>query len=593
MDATTIIRYIGVVVYGGVFFAAWRLHSRARSVGSRWLVATFGVLFVVVLSSVTLPESGPDAPLWRRVVADVAIAVLLLFPYFLFRFAAAFTSPPRVMEWISAGWFALLAMWTFVSPPLPGAGEDLNAGQLAYLLAILSYWAVVSLWVVAVLWRGGRGQARVARGRMRLLAAGTLLMTFTILLAGVRFPQGSALALVVQVLGWSSAAVFLVGFWPPGGLRHAWRQADERRLRRAEADLMVATTAHEVAQTIVPHAATMLGGHGAALVDSDGGVLAAQGFTPGQVSQFAAAQVETITEDRLVLPLRTGCLVVEASAYAPFFGTEELELLRSLGTFIDLALSRIHLHEQDAVTRKELERTNEELVALVYGISHDLRSPIVTVIGYLELLSTDAQRQLSDEARHYLERISVSARYMDSLIRDLLELSRIGRAQTDAEPIELTALIEDIAAELRRNHPATRFVVDRMPVVTMNSVRARQLFTNLMENAVRHGGRDDITVTVSAAPWGEDGVAVSVADDGVGIPEPYRDRVFGIFERLDSEVSNPSVGTGIGLAMCRKIVDQLDGEIWIEEAPVGTTFTIGIPATATTQSLQDVEVQRQ
>jgi signal transduction histidine kinase len=214
------------------------------------------------------------------------------------------------------------------------------------------------------------------------------------------------------------------------------------------------------------------------------------------------------------------------------------------------------------------------------------------VIGYLELLGAEASEQFDEDSRHYLERISISARYMDVLIRDLLELSRIGRTQTAVEPVALRDLIEDIAAELRRKHAAAEFAVDDMPTVEINPVRARQLFTNLMENAVRHGGRNDIAVSVSCEPAAEGQVVVTVADDGVGVSQEYRERVFGIFERLEGEVT-AGTGTGIGLAMCRKIVEQMDGSIWIDPAPVGTTFKIALPALATQQSSKDVEVQRQ
>ena len=218
----------------------------------------------------------------------------------------------------------------------------------------------------------------------------------------------------------------------------------------------------------------------------------------------------------------------------------------------------------------------------------------MTVIGYLELLSTDAGDQLGPEARHYLDRISFSARYMDSLIRDLLELSRIGRTQTDQSPVPLGELVEDITAELRRTHPAARFAIGTLPTVVMNPVRARQLFTNLMENAVRHGGRDDITVSVTAEQTSPRQAVITLADDGVGIAEAYRERVFGIFERLDEDAEGNPSGTGIGLTMCRKIVEQQSGSIWIDPSPVGTTFKIALPSSAVAQqSSPEAEVQRQ
>ena len=592
-DLLEILSYVGIAVYGGVAFAAWRLHSRVRSEQSRWLLATFLTLAGVVVIGAILPEDTADASTAVHVITDLLIAVLLLFPYCLYRFASGFRRAPRWLDFSTAAALAAMVVWTFLLPPLPQERSDFTAGMSAYLVAFLAYWTILSLWVAWELWRGGKGQPGVARRRMQLLAIGTLVLNVTLLISGAAGDAGDGMRIFTTLFGWVSAGLFLLGFAPPGGLRHAWRQNDERELRRAEARLMTATTSEEVADTIVPHVSGLLGGHGAALLDTNGAPLASQGFTAEQLRELTHETGQSINRDRLVLPLQSGTLLVQASPYAPFFGQEELELLRSLGTFVDLALARIALFDQELQTRKELERTNDELTALVYGISHDLRSPIVTVIGYLELLHTDAADALTPDARHYLERISVSARYMDSLIRDLLELSRIGRTQTETESVDLSALVEDIAAELRRTHPAARFAVGELPVVQSNAVRARQLFTNLMENAVRHGGRDDITVSVSSEPPTSGQAVITLADDGVGIAEPYRERVFGIFERLDPEGAGATTGTGIGLTMCRKIVEQMDGSIWIDPSPVGTTFKIAIPAATTQQSTKDVEVQRQ
>ena len=592
-DLLEVLSYLSVAVYVAVAIAAWRLHGRLRSEQSRWLALTFSTLaFVVVLGLFQPDVVTADSPAMDKVLADLAIIVLLLFPYCLYRFAAGFRKPPLAVEIFTAALLAALVVWTFVLPVLPQERSQFTSGMQAYLLVLLVYWTLLSGWVAWELLRGGSGQPGVAKRRMQLLSLGTLVLNVALLLAGLASEAGPGMQVTTTLLGWTSAGLFLVGFSPPGGLRHAWRQPDERRLRRAEADLMTATTPEEVANTIVPRVAELMGGHGAALLDTDGAPLASQGFTAEELRTVELQSEEVVTRDRAVLPLRSGWVVLQASRYSPFFGEEELELLRSLGSFIDLALGRISLFEQEQLTRKELERTNEELTALVYGISHDLRSPIVTVIGYLELLATDASHELGPEAQHYLDRISFSARYMDSLIRDLLELSRIGRTQTESEPVALAEVVEDIASELRRTHPAARFVVGDLPTVQINPVRARQLFTNLMENAVRHGGRDDITLSVSAEPTLEQFV-ITVADDGAGIPEPYRERVFGIFERLEEQSTSSGSGTGIGLTMCRKIVEQLGGSIWVDPTPTGTAFKIALPAAVPQQSSSDVEVQRQ
>ena len=593
-DNLRFLTYINAAVFSGVAWAAWRLHRRLRTEPSRWLNITFVTLAVIVVASAFLPPAQERTTPVLLVVSDIILVVLMVFPYALLRFTAGFAPISRWLRLLALAALIGITVFTFAAPTLPSGRGSRPLWAELYLAYFALYWTGLSGWVAVRLWRGGRGQPGVAKRRMRLLSAGTVLLNVALLLAAAVSSAGGdtqepAIRLTTTVLAWLSAGAFLLGFAPPSGLRHAWRQDDERKLRRAEANLMTAITEQQVAQVIVPHIAELLGGHGAALLDRNGNVLAVQGLSPQQIAGLPDLTQETIERGRLILPLELGALVVEASPFAPFFGVEELELLRALGAFVDLALSRIELYAKQQETQQELKRTNDELVALVYGISHDLRSPIVTVIGYLELLTTDAGEKFDEESRHYLERISASARYMDSLIRDLLELSRIGRTQTETEAVPLHAIVSDIAAELHRTHPAAHFTINDLPTIQMNPVRARQLFTNLMENAVRHGGRPDITVTVGAKVTGGDTV-VSVSDDGMGIAESYRERVFGIFERLDGGGAAQGAGTGIGLAMCRKIVEQLGGTIWIHPAAAGTTFRITIPAVPAQRSAQSMEV---
>jgi signal transduction histidine kinase len=139
----------------------------------------------------------------------------------------------------------------------------------------------------------------------------------------------------------------------------------------------------------------------------------------------------------------------------------------------------------------------------------------------------------------------------------------------------------DIAQTVRTTHPDVVVDAGELPVVWMNPLRARELFTNLIENAVEHGRRNDLTVRVRARAADRGHVLVSVADDGVGIPMAYRERVFGIFERLDAGVDHAS-GTGIGLAICQKIVEQAGGTIAIVDAPAGAAFELRLPLASAT-----------
>ena len=228
-----------------------------------------------------------------------------------------------------------------------------------------------------------------------------------------------------------------------------------------------------------------------------------------------------------------------------------------------------------AAANRELERTNAELETLVYSASHDLKSPMVSLLGYLEYLKLDYGDVLGQEGGRYVARISDCTLYMQRLIHDLIDLSRVGRTGVDGVDVDLAELVRIIVDEAAASHPGVSFRVGRLPVVAGDPVGFRQLFTNLVENAVRHGGRPDLTVTVDGRSRTDAGLELSVRDDGRGIPPEHRERVFGVFERLDAP--STTSGTGMGLAICRKIVELLGGSIGVHGSH-GTEVRIVLPA---------------
>jgi PAS domain S-box-containing protein len=236
---------------------------------------------------------------------------------------------------------------------------------------------------------------------------------------------------------------------------------------------------------------------------------------------------------------------------------------------------RKHAEAALAAANRELERTNAELETLVYSASHDLKSPMVSLLGYLEYLKLDYGDVLGQEGGRYVARISDCTLYMQRLIHDLIDLSRVGRTGTDAVDVDLAELVGIIVDEAAAAHPGVGFRIGRLPVVAGDPVGFRQLFTNLVENAVRHGGRPDLTVTVEGRSRADGGLELSVRDDGRGIPPEHRERVFGVFERLEGPSTGS--GTGMGLAICRKIVELLGGSIGIHGGR-GTEVRIVLPA---------------
>ena len=239
----------------------------------------------------------------------------------------------------------------------------------------------------------------------------------------------------------------------------------------------------------------------------------------------------------------------------------------------------IELHQKTQLLKQQtgmLEAANKELEAFIYTVSHDLNGPLVAIQGYIDYLGQDYGELLPDEGRFYVERIGASAHYMQALIRDLLEYSRVGRMQTEVEEVKLSELIPDIAEEVRQGYADLKVVAEGdLPSVAMNPIRARQLFTNLLQNSAKYADRSDVEVRVAAVENEDGRTTISVADNGPGIPREHREKVFGVFERIDSP-KGPE-GTGIGLAICKKIVESAGGRIWVADTDAGTDMRIVLP----------------
>jgi PAS domain S-box-containing protein len=259
---------------------------------------------------------------------------------------------------------------------------------------------------------------------------------------------------------------------------------------------------------------------------------------------------------------------------------EKDQPVRLVGTAQDVTASRETERQIAAAlasereARRSLEELNAEMENFVYTVSHDLNSPITAIQGFASFLLKDFGDLLPDKGRFYIERINVSTTYLQSLIKDLLSFSRVGRTQTDVEEIRLNELILEVADELRANCEGLEVSADPLPSVRMNGLRARQLFTNLIQNSCRYADRPDVRVKVAAEEV--DGrVQVSIRDNGPGIPAQHWKRVFGVFERLQE--SGKTEGTGMGLPICKKIVETTGGSMWIEDSTEGLEIRFTLP----------------
>jgi len=239
----------------------------------------------------------------------------------------------------------------------------------------------------------------------------------------------------------------------------------------------------------------------------------------------------------------------------------------------ELEAANAHLRRTSA----ELASSNQELEQFAYVASHDLQEPLRAVTGYLGLIEKQLGDQLEDKVRHHVDGAVQGASRMHTLITDLLALSRVGTRGHALEPADLNAALdqalEGLGASVRET--GARITRDPLPILSVDASQMAQLFQNLIGNALKFRGERPPEIHVSVerktGQW-----VFGVRDNGIGIESQYFERIFLIFQRLHTRKHYS--GTGIGLAICKKIVERHGGAIWVESQPgQGSTFYFSIP----------------
>ena len=227
---------------------------------------------------------------------------------------------------------------------------------------------------------------------------------------------------------------------------------------------------------------------------------------------------------------------------------------------------------------EELKRSNEELERFAYVASHDLQEPLRTIASYVQLLERRYAGRLDADATEFIGFAVDGAKRMQRLIDDLLAFSRVGTRGAAMVPVDSGGIVElsleDLAAAIAES--GARVECGLLPVVHADPVQCQHLFTNLIGNALKFHGTSPPLVRVDAV---RDGAfwRFSVSDNGIGIAAEYFERIFVIFQRL--HLREEFKGTGIGLAICKKVVERHHGRIWVEsEAGKGSTFFFTLPA---------------
>jgi len=249
---------------------------------------------------------------------------------------------------------------------------------------------------------------------------------------------------------------------------------------------------------------------------------------------------------------------------------------------------------QEALARQaqELARSNAELEQFAYVASHDLQEPLRKVTNYTQLFVKRYAGHLDARADKYLDYIQDGTTRMQGLIQDLLTYSRVGRAEVALETVDMDEVFRKTLATLELTIADTQAEVTAvaLPTIQANPTQMAQLLQNLLGNALKFRGDAPPRIHVSAEPTPTDWV-FTVRDNGIGLDPQYVERIFIIFQRLHTRAAYP--GTGIGLAICKKIVERHGGRLWVEsQLGHGATFSFTIPRAAPGAAPRDVGLTR-
>ncbi len=221
----------------------------------------------------------------------------------------------------------------------------------------------------------------------------------------------------------------------------------------------------------------------------------------------------------------------------------------------------------------DLASTNKELESFAYSVSHDLRAPLRHLDGFADLLRKSCYLQINSESQRYMDKITASAQTMGHLIDDLLEFSRLLRSEVSSKYVNLNLMQEEVRRDMEPDLAGRSIVwkIGDLPEVYGDRSMLRQVFTNLLSNAVKYTrNRPEAHIEIGCAGASEDMATVFVRDNGVGFEMDYVHKLFGVFQRLHSDEFE---GTGVGLAIVRRVIDRHGGRVWAEGVPdQGATF---------------------
>jgi len=562
MTAADLIRLVTDALFLLVFVVTAVKALRDRRRTSVDAALFFGALAWILLQGEVTRLLGITLP---PLVSDLAAILLLAMPYLLLRLADELVGiSRRVLRGALIG-LAVIAVALFALPQqLP---PPVTLAVVAYFGGLMIYGAVALL-------RGTRRTSGVARQRTLAAAVGSILLGAAILVAGIPvvapFLQ-EATQSVLRLVVLASAFAYVAGFATPSLLKRAWQEPELRAFLEHVSRISPRSDPSTIAAQIEIGASRATGA--SATVSVADGMRASLGAPVGTKHSISAPM-----EAR---GRRHGELAVHFRRQ-PLFPEDDRSLVALLASQSALVLDGARLYRDLADVNSALAEATRAKTEFLANMSHELRTPMNAILGFSDLLLEQLGGTLTPAQQRYFRNIKDAGNHLLDLINEVLDLSKVeaGRLELRPEPIRLSALVEPVIESTRRAAQAKRIGFDaQLPgdavVVRLDPGRMRQILYNLLSNAVKFTsdpGRLDLQIHLEGSA-----LVVEVSDTGIGIPADKRDRVFGTFERLH-EGQVEVGGTGLGLALTKKLVELHDGEITFESHEGrGTTFRVRIP----------------
>jgi signal transduction histidine kinase len=607
ISALRLLQFLSQVVYLLIFIRVGAEAVRRPRRANVDITLYFGAFALAIASQWATAGLGPSP-----VSGVITGSLLMALPYLLLRLVDDFSHVPTWTLRIAEAGLALTVAGLVTTVMLPAA----DPRRLWLVAALIAYFVIFEVYGAVQFVREARASHGVTQRRMQAIAAGSLLLGLALLLV---LPGAFAPALVpllsglVQLTALASGLAYAVGFTPPALIRRAWQEPELRAFLSRAASLPRLPTTEAIVHAIRRGAAASTGAQaaGIALWDEERGVLRyaprEEGgtwieapptrFLPGRAftRQRAIFSDNALKDDPenaevyervgarglLVAPItagdrRLGVLQV-VTPRPPIFAEDDLQLVRLLADQAAVVLeSRALIDEAARVrAREEATRLRDDFLS---AAAHDLKTPLTTILAQAQLLERRALRNPDAPADIAgIQRLVSETRRLNTLVLELLDASRAeqGRLMGPRSRADLSLL----ASEACEHHATERHPchIEATGVVGLfDSARVGQLFNNLLENAIKYspnGG--EIVVRV----WQDGDTAhATVADNGIGIPAADVPHVFDRFHRATNVDDRQFSGMGLGLFICRAIVQEHGGRIWVTSTEgQGTTFHFDLP----------------